>query len=186
MRTDPEFKALLSGGDRRSIAGARRVVELVLEQPERVREVAALAQDRDWLVSLRAMDVLEKLVRKHADWVQPYKKLFIGPLAEREEWEMRLQIVRALPLLAWTSSERKRVVEILLRDVEHPNKFVGAWALDSLARFAEQDPALAPVVREQLEAFEHSGSGALIARAKAIRARLLRLSRNRQRRKQPA
>ncbi|MBX5494488.1 MAG: hypothetical protein IRZ15_04055 [Bryobacteraceae bacterium] len=186
MKTDLTFKSLLSGGDRRSIAGARRVVELVLDQPERVREVAALARDSDWLVSLRAMDVLEKLVRKHADWVQPHKKLFIGPLADREEWEMRLQIVRALPLLAWTRREQKRAVEILLRDVEHPNKFVRAWALDGLARFAEQDATLAPVVREQLEAFEHSGSAALIARAKAIRARLLKFSRNRQRRTQPA
>ena len=45
------------------------------------------------------MDLLEKLAHEHADWVQPHKRLFIGPLADSDQWEIRLQVVRALPLL---------------------------------------------------------------------------------------
>lgn len=145
---------------------------LILARPERVAELAALAEDEDWLVSLRAMDLLEKLVHEHADWVQPYKRLFIGPLAESDKWEMRLQVVRALPWLKWTRAERKRAVAILLRDLEYPQKFVQAWALDSLARFAQDDVTLVPVVRGYLELFENSSSPALAARARAIRGRI--------------
>jgi hypothetical protein len=166
------LRALLSGGDRRSVAQSERARQLIRDAPARIAELAKLAEDTDWLVSMRALDLLEKLAHEHPDWVQRHKRLFIGPLADSDKWEIRLQVVRALPLMSWTPRERRRVVEILARDVEHPQKFVRTWALDSLATFAEDDPALVPRVMRSLEAFEGSGSKALQARARQIRARL--------------
>ena len=163
---------LLSGGDRRSIAQATHVLALVHASPRRVAELASLAKDSDWLVAMRALDVLEKLAHEHADWVQPYKKLFIGRLANSDRWELRLQIVRALPLLTWTPRERARVIQILRLNVEHPRLFVRAWALDSLATLAERDRDLVPIVARSLEDFEGSSSHALQARARQIRRRL--------------
>ena len=152
------LRRLLAGGDRRSIAGSNRALALVLAAPERVADVAALTTDADWLVSLRALDLLEKLVRDHAQWVQPHRALFIGPLAASDKWEVHLQIVRALPFLTWTRGERRRVLVMLCRDLEHPQLFVRAWALDSLARFAEDDERLMPVVRRHLAKFARSGA----------------------------
>jgi hypothetical protein len=166
------LRALLSGGDRRSVAQSKRAHAVVREAPDRISELAQLAGDADWLVSMRAMDLLEKLAHEHADLVQPYKNLFIGPLADSDNWEMRLQVVRTLPLLDWTPQERDRVIAILVRDVEHPQKFVRAWALDSLAAFAEQDASLLPIVERSLGDFVRSGSKALEARARHVRERL--------------
>ena len=135
-------------------------------------ELAALARDSDWLVSMRAMDLLEKLAHEHPERVQPYRRLFIGSLADSDKWEMRLQIVRALPLLTWSRREKKRVLAILQRDVNHQQKFVRAWALDSLARIAQRDSKLLPGVLRGLAEFERSGSKALATRARHIRSRL--------------
>jgi hypothetical protein len=55
-------------------------------------------------------------------------------------------------------------VEILTRDLEHPQKFVRAWALDSLATLAQADSALMAVVRRSIRKFERSGSKALASR----------------------
>jgi hypothetical protein len=93
-------------------------------------------------------------------------------LAESDKWEIRLQIARALPLLRWTARERPRVIEILRRNVDHPQTFVRAWALDSLATFAEDDPVLLRTVKRLLVEFERSDSKALQARARHIRGRL--------------
>ena len=82
-KADTPLKSLLSGGDRRSVARSERARALVEADPRRVSELAALAEDGDWLVSMGAMDQLEKLAHAHADWVQPHKRLFIGPLAGR-------------------------------------------------------------------------------------------------------
>jgi hypothetical protein len=123
------------------------------------------------LVSQRALDLLEKLAYEHPNWVEPHKRLFIGNLADSDRWEVRLQVVRALPLFTWTANERRRAVAILKRDVSHTQKFVKAWALDSLATLAQMHPRLRPIVLRHLRAFERSGSKALAARARRIRAR---------------
>lgn len=95
-----------------------------------------------------------------------------GDRPDSDKWEIRLQIVRALPLLRWTARERPRVIEILTENVDYPQTFVRAWALDGLATFSQKDPRLTRLVRKKLVEFERSDSKALQARARNIRARL--------------
>jgi hypothetical protein len=166
------LRSFLTGGDRRSQARAARALARVRANPDRLPELAALVEDQDWLVSMRALDLLEKLAHDDPNRVAPHKQIFIGPIADSDKWEIRLQVVRALPLFEWTPTERRRVVDILRRDVEFPQTFVKAWALDSLATFGATDPRLRPIVRRHLAAFERSGSKALAARARKIRERL--------------
>jgi len=170
----PEIRSLLSGGDRRGIAQSHRVRTLIESDPSLVSDLAALAEDKDWLVTQRAVDLLEKLAHEHADWIEPHKKIFVGPLAESDKWEIRLQIVRALPLFRWTPTQWRRVEAILLENVSFPQTFVRAWALDGLATLTARRVALMPVVRKHLREFERSPSKALQARARQIRARLAR------------
>jgi hypothetical protein len=118
------------------------------------------------------LDILEKLAHDHPGWIEPHKAIFIGPLADSAQWEIRLQIVRALPLFRWSAARRRRAEAILLENVAFPQTFVRAWALDGLATFAESNAALRPVVARQLTKFERSESKALRARARQIRARM--------------
>ena len=172
MTRPGEIRRLLTGGDRRSIAKSNRVRQLIDQKPSLVADLAALTADQDWLVTQRALDLLEKLAHDHPEWIAPHKTIFVGPLAESDKWEIRLQIVRALPLFRWSPAQARRVEEILLENVAFPQIFVRAWALDGLATLAEQRAALAPIVRKHLRDFEASPSKALQARAKHIRARL--------------
>ena len=167
-----ELRWYLTGGDRRSIGDSKRVRAIVEKDPARVRELASLIDDDDWLVGLRALDLLEKLSHDHPDWVEPYKKIFIGSLADSDKWEVRLQIVRALPLFRWTPTQMKRVEAILIENLTFPQAFVRAWALDSLAMLCARRKRLAPVVERYLREFESSSSASLRARARNIRARL--------------
>ena len=163
------LRPLLSGGDRRSSARSPRAIALVRANPSRVHELVALVEDDDWLVSMRALDLLEKLAHSNPDWVTPHKRVFIGPIADSDKWEVRLQVDRALPLFDWTSAQRRRALAILRRDVDFPQTFVRAWALDSLSTLAGNDPSLRRTVRRYLAEFERSGSKALQARARQIR-----------------
>ena len=164
-----ELRWYLTGGDRRSIADSKRVRAIVEQDPARVRELASLTDDDDWLVALRALDLLEKLSHDHPEWIEPHKRIFIGPLADSDKWEMRLQIVRALPLFRWTPTQMKRVETILIENVAFPQRFVRAWALDSLATFAVRRKRLVPIVERYLHEFENSNSAALRARARNVR-----------------
>src|SRR4030095_6491959 len=171
MSTDSGLRAFLTGGHRRSIAQSDYARALVEKKPHLVAELATLAEDSDWLVSQRALDLLEKFAHDNRHGMEPYKQIFIGELAETDKWEIRLQIVRALPLFEWSSSELPRVTAILRENVSYPQTFVKAWALDSLATMSEKDAKLKPIVRRELTAFEKSPSKALQARAKKIRQR---------------
>ena len=173
MAVGRQFRELLSGGDRRGIADSQRVRALIERRPTRLKELAALTADEDRLVVQRALDLLEKFAHQRPQWVEPYKKVFIGPLAESDMWEIRLQIVRALPLFRWTPTQARRVEAILIANISFPQTFVRAWALDSLATLSLRRVRLAPLVLQQLAEFERSPSKALQARARAIRERLI-------------
>jgi hypothetical protein len=162
---------LLSGGDRRSIAGSNQVRRMIDEAPSRVAILAKLTSDENVLIAQRALDLLEKVAHDRPELVEPHKTLFLGPLADSDRWEMRLQIVRALPLFSWTPAQMKRAEEILLQSVDFSQTFVRAWALDSLATLADRRLKLAPIVERYLSEFERSPSSALRARARRIRAR---------------
>lgn len=169
-----EIHSLLTGGDRRSIAGSDRVRTLIEEDPSRIAELAALAGDENWLIVQRVLDLLEKLAHRHPEWVEPHKMLFIGDHAASAQWEIRLQVVRALPLFQWTPTQMRRVEAILLESVDFPQTFVRAWALDSLATLSARRRRLQPIVARYLREFERSSSKALQARARNVRARLAR------------
>lgn len=165
------LRRLLAGGDRRSIAHSNEALALLRADPARIADLVHLLDDDDGLVVMRALDLMDKLARQHPQWIQPHRQLLIGPLAEHPAWEIRLQIARALPWLRWTRAERGRVVAILLGYAEQPQKFVKAWSVDGLSRLAAGDAALTAVVDGLLDGFEHSGSPALLARARQIRRR---------------
>src|SRR5690349_11438434 len=121
MKTD--LRRLLRGGDRRGIADSNRVRALIERRPARLKELAALTTDEDWLVTQRAVDLLQKLAHKHAEWVERHASGFSGPLAESDRWEIRLQLVRALPLVRWTATQTKRVEAILTANVSFARTF---------------------------------------------------------------
>ena len=98
-----ELRWYLTGGDRRSIADSKRVRAIVEQDPARVRELASLTDDEDWLVAQRAVDLLEKLAHDHPDWIEPYKKVFIAarrkrlaPVVERYLYEFETSSSAAL------------------------------------------------------------------------------------------
>jgi len=166
-----DVRRLLTGGDRRSIADSKKARALVEANPPLATELVRLTKDEDWLVTQRAIDLLEKLAHDHPEWIAPHKRVFIGPLAASDKWEIRLQVVRALPLFKWTPAQMKRVEAILLENVSFPQTFVRAWALDGLAQIAAGRPRLKPTVAKYLREFERSPSKALQARARNIRKR---------------
>jgi hypothetical protein len=167
-----DLRPLLAGGDRRSIANSDRARARIEKRPALVKQLVSLTADDDWLVVLRALDLLEKFAHDQRAWIEPYKAVFIGPLADSEQWEIRLQIVRALPLFAWSPAQRRRVEQVLVDNVTFPQTFVRAWALDGLATFAVQNAELKPLVERYLGEFERSASKALQTRARKIRERL--------------
>jgi hypothetical protein len=170
-RTRRRLRQFLDGRDSRSLAQSASARALIDERPARIAALAELAGHANWVVAMRALDLLEKIARVHPDWVHPHRAVVLAS-ATHDQWLIRLQVVRALPLLPWTPRERAVVIRVLERNVRHRQAFVRAWSLDGLATFAMGQPRLLPPVRRWLGVFDRSPSAALRARARHIRARL--------------
>lgn len=69
------LRILLSGGDRRSIARSKDALHRIESNSDLVQQLAELTADKDWLVAMRALDLLEKLAQSHRDWVEPHKRI---------------------------------------------------------------------------------------------------------------
>jgi len=89
-------------------------------------------------------------------------------------WAMHLQIVRLLPRLTWTGEEYQLVLAYLFKQAEGANRFIKAWALDSLATFAQTDPTIEPRVVQMLVDAMEMGSAAIRVRARHGLARIER------------
>jgi hypothetical protein len=175
-QTRARLRRLLDGRDSRSLAQSAAARTLIEARPARIAVLAALAGHANWVVAMRAFDLLEKIARAHPAWVQPHRAVLLTA-ATHDQWLIRLQAVRGLPLLTWTPRERAEVVGALRANVRSAHLFVRAWSLDGLATLALGQRSLLPEVRRWLGVFERSPSAALRARARHIRARLNRGSR---------
>jgi hypothetical protein len=166
------LRQMLTGGDRRSLARVDEVVALVLTRRPLVSDLASLTTDEgDWVVSARALDALEKVAHRRPQWVRPYRQVFLQ-LSTSEHWEIRLQVVRAIPLLHWTPRELKQALDVVRANLMSTRPFVRAWALDSLAVLTANSASLSVDLEYQLDQAEQSDSKAVRARARHIRARL--------------
>ena len=103
----------LTGGDRRSIGRSPEVVRQVLRQPRLVRGLVAGLRHDDPVVRLRAADALEKVSRRHPEWLRPFRRQLLRLAAESREPEIRWHLAQLLPWIDLTRSQRRMLLGVL-------------------------------------------------------------------------
>ena len=84
----------------------------------------------DWMVCMRALDLLEKRAHEHAEWVARHRDVFLGV----NKWEVASADRSGAPALRLEASGARARGEYP-RSRSRPSAEVRApWALDSLAR----------------------------------------------------
>jgi HEAT repeat protein len=169
-----ELRALLAGGDRRSLGRVPEVVATVQASPALLDELVAAIGDADAVVRMRAADALEKVTAAHPEWLAPYAAQLLGPLAAIPQQEVRWHVAQLLPRLLLDDAQRQVATAILFGYLEDRSAIVRTCALDALARLAEGDPALQVRVTALLEAALRDGTPAERSRAQRVRAELAR------------
>ena len=137
-----DFRSRLSGGDRRSLGWATEVLGLLRERPDRVGELVELLWDSDAVVRMRAADVLEKLSRDSAGWLEPFKAELLGLMAEAEQQELRWHLAAIVPRLGLTLAERFRAVRSLEGYLDDRSSIVKTFAMQGLWELSADDAGL--------------------------------------------
>jgi hypothetical protein len=130
---------LTAGGRSNSLGRVDEVIGLVLGDRSRLDELYGCLFDEDPWVRMRAADALEKVCRRHPDWLAPYVDRFPAELASSSQpsilWHLA-QMYRQLPL----TPDQKAFAVGWLRQVlssTDADWIVAANAMQTMAQFAD-------------------------------------------------
>jgi HEAT repeat protein len=87
-------------------------------------------------------------------------------------WVIRMLVLRMLGRLRWEGDEVQLVRAFVLAQLQDPNTFVRAWALDALACLAVGDETLVPVASEAIAEALTAGPASVRVRARYAASRL--------------
>lgn len=158
----------LSGGDRRSIGEADRVVAQVLKTPKLFGDVIRGFTHADPLVRMRCADVAEKVSAVHPEWLRRHKQALLGFAGEVQEKEERWHMAQMLPRLELSPGESRRVVVLLFQYLDDASLIVKTFSMQALFDMSRNDPKLRARVIAILQSAVETGSPAARSRAKKL------------------
>jgi hypothetical protein len=120
-----------------------------------------LLWDSDAVVRMRAADVLEKLSRDSAGWLEPFK-------AEAEQQELRWHLAAIVPRLGLTLAERFRAVRSLEGYLDDRSSIVKTFAMQGLWELSADDAGLRSTVIERVRVLTRTGTAAMRARGRKL------------------
>jgi hypothetical protein len=167
-----DLLSTLAGGDRRSLGSADEIAEMVSKKPRLFAALFKGLWSEDPLVRMRAADAAEKVTRTKRELLQPFKKEFLGLMAEAEQQEVRWHLALMAPRLALNAKERQLVVAHLQEYLEDRSSIVRTHSLQGLVDLAESDASIRPMVMEILPEAMRSGSAAMKARSRRLLKRM--------------
>jgi hypothetical protein len=167
MANEP-IRALLSGGDRRSIGNADDVATAISDDPRLFEACVRAMSDDDPVVRMRAADAVEKASRSRPALLAAHKAALLGPIAEIDQHEVRWHLLQLLPRLALTADEQRGWFKRAVRWMQSDRRIVAAEALSALFGLARGDESLrAQAVTIAVQSLD-GPSPALRARARKL------------------
>lgn len=169
------FESMLSGGHPNSLGRTLEVVEMVLNDQARLRDLYDCWFSDDELVRLRVSNGMKRVMREHPDWVAEHIDGFLQDVAKIDQpstqWTLA-QILRGLDSCL-TEKQRADAITIVKNNLEHNQDWiVQNTSMQALAEWAESDEQLKnwliPHLQERLKDPHKSISG----RAKKLLAKI--------------
>jgi hypothetical protein len=127
---------------------------------------------RDPVVRMRAADAAEKASARHKALLAPHKPELLGLLCEATQQELRWHLAQMVPRLELTAEERRRAMSALRLYLRDRSSIVKTCAMQALADFTGQDPALQSEVLELLRKLTETGTPAMRARGRKLLRRM--------------
>jgi HEAT repeat protein len=162
----------LKGGDLRSIGRVNEVVEEVINNPDIFTDLIRGMLHEDPVVRMRAADAVEKVTRRHPEYLLRFKTMILGQVAGLKQQEVRWHVAQIIPRLNLDQGEKRAAVEILFEYLEDQSRIVQTNALQSLVDLTQDDDALRPRAMNAVRKASRTGSPAVKNRAKKLLKKL--------------
>jgi hypothetical protein len=101
---------LMVGGKSNSLGRTNEVIELVLNDRARLEELYGCLFHEDAWLRMRAADALEKICRRHSDWLVPYIDRFLGDFSTSIQPSIQWHLAQILGEVTLTDPQKRTAV----------------------------------------------------------------------------
>ncbi|MEL6374275.1 MAG: hypothetical protein AAFR04_09930 [Pseudomonadota bacterium] len=139
------FEEMLTGGHPNSLGRTLEVVELVLADPNRFRELFDCYASKDEVVRLRTSNAMKRVESKRHDLLVPYIDRFIIEIGELDQASAQWTLAQLFDRLSSDMDKRQKAsaLEIMKRNLaKHDDWIVLKSSIDTLSRWAVDDQGL--------------------------------------------
>lgn len=140
---------LAVGGKSNSLGRTGEVVELVLDDRQRLDQLYDCLFAEDVWLRMRAADALEKVCRRHPDWLRPYVDRLLKDFATSAQPSIQWHMAQILGEVELTDAQKRSAISWFeqLLSTEGVDWIVAANAMDTLVQFCRNGlPPVADVV----------------------------------------
>lgn len=165
--TEHFTEMLLEGGHANSLGRVNEVIDIVLQDKSRLDELYNCLFDEDAWVRMRAADALEKICRKHPEWLLPYIDRFQSELSDSTQPSIRWHLAQIYSQVQLSDTQREHVqywLHNLLSD-RNADWIVAANAMDTLVKFTKEGSYPTSVMKQLLSIQQQHKSNAVVRRA---------------------
>ncbi len=143
MSTREPIKAILTGGNPRSLGRTEEVVKLVLGNRTRLNELYGCLLEDDEIIRMRASDAFEKVCRQQPTWVQAYVPKLLTEVASIDQASVQWHLAQILGEIELTPKQREAACSILKRNLaEKKDWIVVNYSMETLAKLSQDDSQL--------------------------------------------
>ncbi|HEY2805331.1 MAG TPA: hypothetical protein VGI92_05675 [Gemmatimonadales bacterium] len=160
--------SLLTGGNRRSLAGVPNVLAVLRKHPERLGELIEALADDDSVVRMRAADALEKATREEPKLLRPYRRGLVSLAEHAEQIEVRWHLALLLARLTHSTHQLARILEILDTYLQDRSAIVRTLSMQALADLAAAHPKIRAETRMKIWRLTEKGTPAMKARGRRL------------------
>jgi hypothetical protein len=147
------FEVMLAGGHPNSLGRTIEVVDCVLGNRARVRELLDCYDSDDEVVRLRTSNALKRVEDAHHDWLLDHLDELIDKIGVLDQasaqWTLAQLFLRYTDDMS--TDQLKRALAVLKRNIQHDDWIVLNQTLDTMAEWARTDAALRKWLRPHVE-----------------------------------
>jgi hypothetical protein len=162
------FEQMLTGGHPNSLGRTLEVVELILQDKNRVADLLDTYSSSDEVVRLRVSSALKRICKEHPDWVYPYTDILLAKITKINQASTQWTLATLFRLLSpsLTADQKELAIQHLKHNLDtHNDWIVINTTMETLFEWSKDDPILAKWLIPRLQKFQKDTHKSISGRA---------------------
>lgn len=165
-----KYEELLTGGHPNSLGNTLQVVDDILKDERKLKQLVDCYKSEDEVVRLRVSNAMKRICKEHPEWVAKFLDELIHDIAKINQASTKWTLST---LFMWldsfmTNEQRLKAIEIMKANLHYDDWIVQNTTSESLAHFARESTELKSWLKPELIKLTKSRHKSVARRAQKL------------------